>query len=58
MTVDIDDNRLDWAWVDRTMFDWTDETVLVGNALKRFLLIDSFYNSNEYFKYQRYSIEN
>jgi len=34
------------------------EIVLFLNALKRFLLINSFYNSKEYFNYQRYSIEN
>ena len=28
------------------------------NALKRFLLMNSFYSSKEYFNYQRYSIEN
>ena len=38
--------------------DLANETVLFWNALKRFLLINSFYNSKEYFNYQRYSIEN
>jgi hypothetical protein len=36
--------------------DLANEIVLFQNALKRFLL--SFYNSKEYFNYQRYSIEN
>ena len=34
------------------------EIVLFQNALKRFLPINSFYNSEEYFNYQRYSTEN
>ena len=34
------------------------QTALFWNALKRFLLVNSFYNSKEYFNYQRYSIEN
>jgi len=34
------------------------EIVPFRNALKRLLLINSFYNSKEYFNYQRYSIEN
>ena len=34
------------------------KTVLFQNSLKRFLLINSFYNSEEYFNYQTYSIEN
>jgi len=38
--------------------DLTKEIVPFWNALKRFLLINSFYNSKEYFNYQRYSIEN
>ena len=38
--------------------DLANETALFQNALKRFLLINSFYNSKEYFNYQRYSIEN
>jgi len=38
--------------------DLANEIVLFRNALKRFLLINSFYNSEEYFNYQRYSIEN
>jgi len=38
--------------------DLANEKVLFWNALKRFLLINSFYNSKEYFNYQRYSIEN
>jgi len=38
--------------------DLANETVLFQNALKRFLLINSLYNSEEYFNYQRYSIEN
>jgi len=38
--------------------DLVNEIVLFWNALKRFLLINSFYNSKEYFNYQRYSIEN
>ena len=38
--------------------DLANETVLFRNALKRFLLMNSFYNSKEYFNYQRYSIEN
>ena len=38
--------------------DLANETVPFRNALKRFLLINSFYNSKEYFNYQRYSIEN
>jgi len=32
--------------------------VLFLNALKKFLFIHSNYNSEEYFNYQRYSIEN
>jgi len=38
--------------------DLANEIALFRNALKRFLLINSFYNSQEYFNYQRYSIEN
>jgi hypothetical protein len=38
--------------------DLAHEIVLFQNTLKRFLLINSFYNSKEYFNYQRYSIEN
>ena len=38
--------------------DLANEIVLFQNALKRFLLINSFYNSKEYFNYQRYCIEN
>jgi len=38
--------------------DLANETVLFWNALNRFLLINSFYNSKEYFNYQRYFIEN
>ena len=38
--------------------DLASETVLFRNALKWFLLINSFYNSTEYFHCQRYSIEN
>ena len=38
--------------------DLANEIVLFQNALKGFLLINSFYNSKEYFNYQRYSIEN
>jgi len=38
--------------------DLANEIILFQNALKRFLLISSFYNSEEYFNYQRYSIEN
>jgi len=33
--------------------DLTNEIILSQNALKRFLLINSFYNSEEYFNYQR-----
>jgi len=38
--------------------DLANEIVLFWNALKRFLLMNSFYNNKEYFNYQRYSIEN
>ena len=38
--------------------DLANEIVLFRNVLKRFLLINSFYNSEEYFNYQTYSIEN
>jgi len=38
--------------------DLAKEIVVFWNALKRFLLINSFYNSEEYFNYQRYSFEN
>jgi len=38
--------------------DLANEIVLFRNDLKRFLLINSFYTSEEYFNYQRYSIEN
>ena len=38
--------------------DIANEIVLFWNALKRFLLINSFYNSKEYFNCQRYSTEN
>ena len=38
--------------------DLANETVLFKNALNRFLHINSFYNSKEYFNCQRYSIEN
>jgi hypothetical protein len=33
--------------------DLANEILLFQNALKRFLLINSFYNSEEYFNYQR-----
>jgi len=33
--------------------DLPNETILFWNALKRFLLTNSFYNSEEYFNYQR-----
>jgi len=33
--------------------DLANETILFWNALKRFLFINSFYNSDEYFNYQR-----
>ena len=33
--------------------DLANEIKLFQNALKRFLLINSFYNSEEYFNYQR-----
>ena len=42
----------------RNVKDLANEIVPFWNALKRFLLINSFYNSEEYFNYQRYSIEN
>jgi hypothetical protein len=35
------------------IIDWANETVQFRNALKRFLLIKPFYNSEEYFNYQR-----
>jgi len=38
--------------------DLANDILPFQNALKRFLLINSFYNSKEYFNYQRYSIEN
>jgi len=38
--------------------DLANEIVLFQNALKRFLLINSFYNSKVYFNYQKHSIEN
>jgi len=38
--------------------DLANEIILFRNALKRFLLINSFYNSEEYFNYRRYSIQN
>ena len=38
--------------------DLANEIIPFRNALKMFLLINSFYNSKEYFNYQRYSIEN
>ena len=38
--------------------DLANETVPFRNTLKKFLLINSFYNSEEYFNYQRYSIGN
>jgi len=38
--------------------DLANEIVLFRNALKSFLVINSFYNSKEYFNYQRYSTEN
>jgi len=38
--------------------DLANAIVRFRNALKRFLLINSFYNSEEYFNYQRCSIEN
>jgi len=38
--------------------DLANKIVPFQNALKRFLLINSFYNSKEYFNYQKYSIEN
>jgi hypothetical protein len=37
--------------------DLTNQITLFRNALKRFLLIHSFYNSEEYFNYGRYSSE-
>ena len=37
--------------------DLANDVVLFQNVLKRFLLINSFYYSEEYFNYQRYSIE-
>ena len=33
--------------------DLANEITLFWNALKRFLLVNSFYNSEEYFNYQR-----
>jgi hypothetical protein len=36
--------------------DLANEIVLFRNVLKRFLLINSFYNSEEYFNHQKYSI--
>jgi len=33
--------------------DLANEITLFWNALKRFLLINSFYNSDKYFNYQR-----
>jgi len=38
--------------------DLTNEIILFWKVLQRFLLKNSFYNSQEYFNYQRYSIEN
>jgi hypothetical protein len=38
--------------------DLANETIQFWNALKRFLLINSFYNSEEYFNYQRQFNEN
>jgi len=38
--------------------DLANEIVLFRNALKRFFLINFFYNSKEYFNYRTYSIEN
>jgi hypothetical protein len=38
--------------------DLANEIVLFQNALKRFLLINSFNNSKEYFNYHGYSTEN
>ena len=38
--------------------DLANEIVLFRNALKRFLVINSFYNSKDYCNYRRYSIEN
>ena len=38
--------------------DLANEIVLFQNALMWFLLINSFYNSEEYFNYQRHSTEN
>jgi len=38
--------------------DLANEIVPFWSALKSFLLMNSFYNSKEYFNYQRYSIEN
>jgi len=37
--------------------DLANEVVPLWNALKRFLFINSFYNSEKYFNYQIYSIE-
>jgi len=37
--------------------DLANKLVPFQNALKRFLLMNSFYNNKEYFNYQRYSIE-
>jgi hypothetical protein len=34
------------------------ETILFRNALRRFLLTNSFYNNEEYFNYQRQSSDN
>jgi len=33
--------------------DLVNEIILFWNALKRFILINSFYNGEEYFNYQR-----
>jgi hypothetical protein len=38
--------------------DLGNEIKLFRNALKRFLLTNSFYNSEEYFNYQRQSSDN
>jgi len=38
--------------------DLANEIAPFQNALKRFLLMNSFYNNKEYFNYQRYSTEN
>jgi hypothetical protein len=42
----------------RNIKDLAKKIIPFRNALKRFLLITSFYNSEEYFNYQKYSIKN